>query len=49
MINEIISQYKILEKLGEGGMSQISPRTFCMSGRKFEDPAERSDSGRRDL
>jgi hypothetical protein len=45
MIGQSISHYRILEKsptssgqVGEGGLSQISPRTFCVTGRKFEDP-----------
>ncbi len=31
---------KILEKLGEGGMSQNSLRTICVSSWNFADPAE---------
>ena len=39
MVGQTILHYKISEKRGEGGMSQISPRTFFVSGWKFEDPA----------
>jgi len=41
MVGKTISQYRILEEVGRGGMSQISPRTLFVSGWKFEDPTER--------
>ncbi len=40
MIGTTIANYEILDKLGEGGMSQNGPRTLFVSGCRCEDPAE---------
>jgi hypothetical protein len=37
MTDQVISHYAILEKLGEGGMSRISPQPDVVRGRKFTD------------
>lgn len=39
MIGKIISHYKVLEMLGEGGMFEHCPRTFSVSGHSFQNPA----------
>lgn len=36
---------KIIEKLGEGGMSPNGPRTLFVSDCRFEDPTKRSGVG----
>lgn len=43
MIGTTVSHYRNIEKLGEGGMFQISPRALFASGWKFENPCLRAD------
>jgi hypothetical protein len=46
-MSRTISHYEILEKLGEGGMSQIRPRVFFQRvAANLRIPPKRSEGGR---